>query len=322
MKKSRRNTWFASAAALAMLGALSSAPARADALSEISGSYSGHFNNMEDFYNPTTGANGVALPTVGDQNYGLILLGSVSSSSGGVYGGPGTGDYLVGVFGGITVGAVYNSSMVSQPSFGPGDTAYATGGVFHIYEIPQADFASTAAFNAFIKATNPATGFTAGCGTQTLAEVAAGTSFCYNGLTNKAGVKDVLDFTLQNSYDISGNDYTLASSLSGNITGTATSWADVTGGVDAGQFENASEFAGGTSPYAIGTLTDISLIDDFCPEVAGCASLYSGTPDTHWSVASSDPFNGVTVPEPFTLSLFGAGLVGAAALRRRKKAKA
>lgn len=29
-----------------------------------------------------------------------------------------------------------------------------------------------------------------------------------------------------------------------------------------------------------------------------------------------------TVPEPFTLSLFGAGLVGAAALRRRKKAKA
>jgi hypothetical protein len=28
------------------------------------------------------------------------------------------------------------------------------------------------------------------------------------------------------------------------------------------------------------------------------------------------------VPEPFTLSLFGAGLAGAAALRRRKKAKA
>jgi hypothetical protein len=319
MKKSRRNTWFASAAALAMLGALSSAPARADALSDIAGSYSGHFNNMEDFYNPTTGANGVAAPTVGDQNYGLILLGSISSSSGGVYGGPGTGDYLVGVFGGITVGAVYNGATPVS-AFGPGDTAYATGGVFHIYDIPKADFANTAAFNAFIKATNPATGFTsAGCGTQTLGEVAAGTSFCYDGLTNLAGAKDVLDFTLQNSYDVGGKDYTLSSSLSETITGTATSWADVTGGVDAGQFENLSEVT------PIGTLTDISLIDDFCPEASPsgtCASLYSGTPDTHWTVASSDPFNGTTVPEPFTLSLFGAGLVGAAALRRRKKAKA
>jgi hypothetical protein len=34
-------------------------------------------------------------------------------------------------------------------------------------------------------------------------------------------------------------------------------------------------------------------------------------------VTSSTP-----VPEPFTLSLFGAGLAGAAALRRRKKAEA
>jgi hypothetical protein len=38
------------------------------------------------------------------------------------------------------------------------------------------------------------------------------------------------------------------------------------------------------------------------------------------SIATADPAS--PVPEPFTLSLFGAGLAGAAALRRRKKAKA
>jgi hypothetical protein len=36
------------------------------------------------------------------------------------------------------------------------------------------------------------------------------------------------------------------------------------------------------------------------------------------SGSASDP---VRVPEPLTLSLFGAGLAGAAAMRRRKKAK-
>jgi hypothetical protein len=38
------------------------------------------------------------------------------------------------------------------------------------------------------------------------------------------------------------------------------------------------------------------------------------------SIATADTTS--PVPEPFTLSLFGAGLAGAAALRRRKKAKA
>jgi hypothetical protein len=48
-------------------------------------------------------------------------------------------------------------------------------------------------------------------------------------------------------------------------------------------------------------------------EVTQC----SGTPGKTGNVVADDP---TPVPEPLTLSLFGVGLVGAAAMRRRKKA--
>jgi len=330
MARSHRNTLLASVAALAFLSPLAlSAPALADALTPIQGSYSGHYSNMEDFFNPTTGKIVTSgFGASGQQNFGIEVLGNIVSSSGGIYGGPGTGDYLVGVFGGITVGAVYNDTTGAPVAgFGPGDTGYAKGGVFHIYEIPKADFANLVAFNTFINSTS-ANGFTGtgagACGTQTIAEVAAGTSSCYKGLTTLAGVTDVLNADLVDSYNTLittggtpvplGTDYTLQASFNSALSGTANSWADVTGGTDAAQFSNASEVT------PIGTLADISLTDDFCQESATCASIYDGKANTRWTVASSDPLNGTTVPEPGSLAIFGTALLGiGAALRRRKK---
>lgn len=332
MAKFNRNTLLASVAALAFLAPLAlSAPALADALTPIQGAYTGHYSNMEDFFNPDTGKIVTAgFGGSGQQNFGIEVFGNITSSSGGIYGGPGTGDYLVGVFGGITVGAVYNDTTGAPVAgFGPGDTGYAKGGTFHVYEIPQADFANLVAFNNFINSTSAAgfTGTGAGnCGTQTIANVAAGTSFCYKGLTTLAGVTDVLDAQLVDSYNTLittggtpvplGTDYTLQASFNSALSGTANSWADVTGGADMAQFDNASELT------PLGTLADISLTDDFCQESKTCASIYNGKDNTGWTVASSDPLNGSTVPEPGSLALFGTALLGVGAMMRRRKKQA
>ena len=326
MSKRRYTTLLTAAAALTLLSPLASPSARADALTPIIGSYSGHFNDMEDFYDPATQSIVTSnFGAVGQQNFGIDVLGNISSSSGGIYGGPGTGDYLVGVFGGITVGQVVENVFgTTVLAFGPGTTGFASGGVFHVYEIPQSDFSSTAAFNAFVNATSAAGFAGAGCGGQTVSQVAAGTSFCYDGLTNLANVHDVLDFALQPSYNsfqplIGGpvalnSTYTLGASFNSTLTGTANTWANVIGGDDAAQFATHGKI------NPLGTLTDISLIDDFCPESPTCGSIYAGQTAPGWTVASSDPFSGLGVPEPGTFALLGSGLAGLGFFgsRRRK----
>jgi hypothetical protein len=71
----------------------------------------------------------------------------------------------------------------------------------------------------------------------------------------------------------------------------------------------------GSAPFigAISTTSDIDYV---------IFSVNNGNPD--FPKAGDVAINGLdfSVPEPFTFSLFGAGLVGAAALRRRRKAKA
>jgi hypothetical protein len=324
-----------SAVALALgLSPLAAAPARADALSGVLGNYSGHFNDMEDVYNPTTGAI-TSTPAIGDQVFGIEVLGSITSSLGPGYSGAtgGATDYAVAVFGGVNVDAFVSNATGSvdttpgdQPGFG--DTVFTKGGQINIYDIPAIDFANVTAFNNAINATSDSGLLAAGCGGPTLASVAAGTAgFCYNGLTNASGATDMLNLALAPSTSTvittvgpvspPGGPYDLTETLNGTISGNATAWANVNGGTDAAKFANAAELT------PIGTLTDVSVAEEFCPESTTCAAIYAGSPNTGWTIASSDPFNGTAVPEPGTLALFGSQLLGLgvfAGWRRKRRA--
>ncbi len=53
-----------------------------------------------------------------------------------------------------------------------------------------------------------------------------------------------------------------------------------------------------------------------------CCSDKNGNESINWNLVGTAGTRGGDIPEPITLTVFGAGLAGAAALRRRKKTKA
>jgi len=83
-----------------------------------------------------------------------------------------------------------------------------------------------------------------------------------------------------------------------------------------GNYSNANSSVddGHFSPYILGT--GIFFIHDAAltlpPDITGVVFAFGTSPDTFLK----------GVPEPLTLSLFGTGLAGAVAMRRRRKAKA
>ena len=90
---------------------------------------------------------------------------------------------------------------------------------------------------------------------------------------------------------------------------TSTVYLDITGGASAGLFD----------------VDDI--INSFTAQLADAS--YQGSANTNqctiapgWQVCGTNHATLNVIPEPITLSVFGAGLAGAAALRRKKAKKA
>ena len=164
-----------------------------------------------------------------------------------------------------------------------------------------------------------------------------------NSGTQNAGITAIqagsewLNFNAQNIL-------TLASGVGGNNTNCASfatcqafDNADISLYIDLQGTLNSFGFAGTSQVYldlisgsGFTDLVQDGVINSFTNAVAdasyqgnantGQCAVYG--PNTPWQVCGSNNLFAVAVPEPLTLSLFGAGLVGAASLRRRKAKKA
>ncbi|MBA2588362.1 MAG: PEP-CTERM sorting domain-containing protein [Alphaproteobacteria bacterium] len=149
-----------------------------------------------------------------------------------------------------------------------------------------------------------------------------------NGGKSTTGFYNVTSSTTETSREIwSGKTGTYG----GKFKGTDGGWYDSPVVVDAAATKNTKFTAYVTEPATnvdpgYGYLVDVKLVGsytDFNALFSGGLSIFWGTADcSNDAIQALLDFTPVHVPEPVTLSLFSAGVVGAAVVRRRRKSKA
>lgn len=219
----------------------------------------------------------------GDQLNGIFNVSQVTTANGPQYVYGDGGQYLVGSFTGFT--------LAGQTPIGGGTRLYFTGGSLNYYTFGSDPFAG-----------GTLTSGTSANQAADIAAIQAGTlqlSLAPEVITGSAC--PIANCTLY--IDVFGSSITNFAAAS-----TSTVYLDITGGASAGLFERDS------------------ILNTFTAVLADAA--YQGSANSQqcaafpaWEVCGTNHATFSVIPEPITVSLFGAGLAGVAAFRRRKVKK-